>query len=482
MAEERLQKILANAGIASRRKAEELIVTGHVSVNGVTVTELGSKADLAVDEVKCDGQRLKAPKHYVYFAFNKPKNVMTTVNDPERRETVMHFFKGLKERIYPVGRLDYASEGLLLLTNDGEFANLISSPSAHVPKTYLVKVNGILTAEQQETFRRGIPMHGKRTAPAKLKVVRSTVNPWYEVTIAEGRQNQIRIMFKHFGFLVEKLRRIRIGFLDLEGLKGGAYRTLTREEVERFRRMLKMDGAEADKASEQTGRESNAKPAAARNSNPPVQPFRSPRAPARDMRRPRPTAKPSGNPRFPVQQPRGERPAAQDFRGSRPSGGPPARIPRAPMPPERGDRPPARAFRGPRSPERTGDRTSAPGQTSGFRQNDRAARSSRPSGPPARGPRRPAQDSEESRPSRQSSRGSGPFPAPERGGRPPGPPSQGPRPPVRNARGPSGTGRPPSQLSREFGRKGPGERSFGQSRPPARGSRPPGKGRKPTRD
>jgi 23S rRNA pseudouridine2605 synthase len=241
MPEERLQKILANAGIASRRKAEELIVAGHVSVNGVTVTELGSKADLAVDEVKVDGQRLKAPKHYVYYAFHKPKNVITTVTDPERRETVMQFFKGIRERIYPVGRLDYASEGLLLLTNDGEFANRIMSPALHLPKTYLVKVNGQLSGTQEEDFRHGLPMHGRRTAPARLKLIKEGQNPWYEVTITEGRQNQIRIMFKHFGFLVEKLKRTKIGFLHLAGLKPGAYRTLTREEVERFRRVLKMD-------------------------------------------------------------------------------------------------------------------------------------------------------------------------------------------------------------------------------------------------
>jgi pseudouridine synthase len=244
MAEERLQKILANAGVTSRRKAEELIVAGRVSVNGRTITELGSKADLAADEVKVDGQRLKAPTHYVYLAFHKPKNVITTVSDPERRETVMSYFKGFRERIYPVGRLDYASEGLLLLTNDGEFANRVSSPAAHLPKTYLVKVNGILTAEQEENFRRGVPMHGRRTAPARLKRIREGVNPWYEVTITEGRQNQIRIMFKHFGFLVEKLKRIKIGFLELSGLKPGAYRTLTRHEVERFQHMLEAGAAE----------------------------------------------------------------------------------------------------------------------------------------------------------------------------------------------------------------------------------------------
>ncbi len=245
MPEERLQKILAHTGIASRRKAEELIVAGHVSVNGRTVTELGSKADLTVDEVKVDGQRLKQPQHHIYYAFHKPRNVVTTVADPEHRTTVMHYFKGMRERIYPVGRLDYASEGLLLLTNDGDFANKISSPSGHVAKTYLVKVNGTLTSEQEEAFRRGIPLHGRRTSAAKLKKIREGKNPWYEVTISEGRQNQIRIMFKHFGFLVEKLKRTRIGFVDLADLKAGAYRTLTRQEVERFMKLLGHTGTDS---------------------------------------------------------------------------------------------------------------------------------------------------------------------------------------------------------------------------------------------
>jgi 23S rRNA pseudouridine2605 synthase len=238
MPEERLQKILATAGVASRRKAEEFILAGRVSVNGKTVTELGSKANLETDEVKVDGQRLKAPEHFVYYAFHKPKNVVTTVSDPERRETVMNYFKGIRERIYPVGRLDYGSEGLLLLTNDGNFANRISSPASHVPKTYLVKVNGNLSTEQEESFRHGIPIHGRRTSPARLRQIREGENPWYEVTLTEGRQNQIRIMFKHFGFLVEKLKRTKIGFLELNGLKPGAYRTLTRPEVERFQRVM----------------------------------------------------------------------------------------------------------------------------------------------------------------------------------------------------------------------------------------------------
>ncbi len=186
MPEERLQKILAHAGIASRRKAEELIAAGRVSVNGTTITQLGSKADLISDKVKVDGRVLSAPKHHLYVALNKPKNCVTTAHDPEGRQTVMSFFKGLRERIYPVGRLDYASEGLLLLTNDGDFANKLMSPASHVTKTYLAKVNGALTPEQEEEFRRGIPMHGRRTAPAGLKLIRKGDNPWYEVRLVEG--------------------------------------------------------------------------------------------------------------------------------------------------------------------------------------------------------------------------------------------------------------------------------------------------------
>jgi 23S rRNA pseudouridine2605 synthase len=144
----------------------------------------------------------------------------------------------LRERVYPVGRLDYHSEGLLLLTNDGEFANRILRAASHVPKTYLVKVNGMLSPEQEEEFRAGIPLYGRRTAPAGLRLVKRAANPWYEVRLIEGRQNQIRLMFRYFGRLVEKLRRIRIGFLELGHLKPGEVRPLTPEEVERFRRML----------------------------------------------------------------------------------------------------------------------------------------------------------------------------------------------------------------------------------------------------
>jgi 23S rRNA pseudouridine2605 synthase len=240
MPDERLQKILAHAGIASRRKAEELIVEGRVSVNGAVVTELGSKADLERDHIKVDGKLIRKAERNVYLAFNKPKNCVTTLSDPEGRRTVMHYLKRVHERVYPVGRLDFASEGLLFFTNDGEFANRITAAAAHVPKTYVVKTNGALTQEQEEAFRNGIPLSGRRTAPAQLKLIKPGNNPWYEVTLIEGRQNQIRMMFKHFGRLVEKLRRVKIGFLELD-VPPGEYRELTRKEIDRFRKLLKLD-------------------------------------------------------------------------------------------------------------------------------------------------------------------------------------------------------------------------------------------------
>lgn len=237
--EERLQKILSQAGIASRRKAEELIVQGRVSVNGQTVDTLGSKADLEVDHIKVDGQLLHAPKRHLYIALNKPKGCVTTTSDPEGRETVMHLLRGVKGRVFPVGRLDYNSEGLLLFTNDGDFAHHITAPESRIKKTYVVKVNGALTEEQERQFREGVPLHGRKTSPAELKRIKPGANPWYEVRITEGRQNQIRIMFKHFGRLVEKLRRVKIGFLELD-VAPGRYRMLTAKEVERFQKALGM--------------------------------------------------------------------------------------------------------------------------------------------------------------------------------------------------------------------------------------------------
>lgn len=245
MAEERLQKILSRAGVASRRKAEQMILEGRVRVNGKVIVELGAKADLDRDHIKVDGKLIRPPRRLRYIALNKPDGCVTTVSDPQGRRTVMDLLKGVGERVYPVGRLDYHSEGLLLVTNDGEFAHRIMSASSHVPKTYLVKVNGELTEEQAESFRSGVPLEGRRTAPAQLKLVKRADNPWYEVRIIEGRQNQVRLMFRHFGLLVEKLRRVRIGFLELGRLAPGQWRELTPGEVARFRKLLKLDAESA---------------------------------------------------------------------------------------------------------------------------------------------------------------------------------------------------------------------------------------------
>ena len=242
MAEERLQKILSQAGVSSRRQAEKLMVEGRVTVNGATVTELGTKADLERDHIKVDGRLIRAPKRQVYLAMHKPNNTVTTVTDPEGRATVMDLLHGVKERVYPVGRLDYHSEGLLLFTNDGELANSIMSAATHLPKTYLVKVTGELTTEQAQRFRDGVPLSGRRTLPAGLKLVHSATNPWYEVRLVEGRNNQIRLMFKHFGKLVEKLKRVRIGPIELGPLKPGAIRHLTDEEVQKLKRAVTRTG------------------------------------------------------------------------------------------------------------------------------------------------------------------------------------------------------------------------------------------------
>jgi 23S rRNA pseudouridine2605 synthase len=241
MAAERLQKLLAHAGVASRRHAEQLMLEGRVTVNGAVVMELGTKADPERDHIKVDGKRVGAPEHPVYLVMNKPKDCMSTVMDPEGRTTVMDLLRGVKARVYPVGRLDYASEGLLLLTNDGEFAKRITSAANHVTKTYMVKTNGQLSPDQEEKFREGVPLSGKKTAPAGLKLTRRAENPWYEVRLIEGRQNQIRLMFKHFGRLVEKLKRVRIGFLELGSLESGKFRHLTPAEVARFRKLLAME-------------------------------------------------------------------------------------------------------------------------------------------------------------------------------------------------------------------------------------------------
>ncbi len=243
MPAERLQKIIAAAGIASRRKAEQIITTGLVSVNGQVVTELGSKADPDVDHIRVNGKLLHGPERHVYLLMNKPKGYVTTLHDPEHRPTVMDLLHGVGARVYPVGRLDYASEGLLLLTNDGEFANLLMKAASHVPKTYMVKVAGKPKDDGLSKLRSGLFIgseDGRRvkTAPARVNLIREANNPWYEVTLIEGKNRQIRRMFEEIGHHVEKIKRVRYGNLELD-VHPGKFRKLTTEEVDRLKAMTK---------------------------------------------------------------------------------------------------------------------------------------------------------------------------------------------------------------------------------------------------
>lgn len=236
---ERLQKIIAAAGIASRRKAEELITSGQVQVNGTTVTELGSKADPETDHIRVNGKLLKGEQRHIYLLMNKPKGYVTTVKDPENRPTVMDLVRGVRGRVYPVGRLDYASEGLLLLTNDGELANRLMKAGSHVSKTYLVKVAGTPSEEAIAKLRAGVSIptddHKRvRTAPAAVRVVKEAANPWYEITLIEGRNRQIRRMFEAVGHHVEKIKRVRYGPLTLD-VPPGEYRLLTLKEIQRLK-------------------------------------------------------------------------------------------------------------------------------------------------------------------------------------------------------------------------------------------------------
>jgi 23S rRNA pseudouridine2605 synthase len=237
----RLQKILAAAGIASRRKAEEIIAAGRVTLNGQVVTEQGTKADPLTDTICVDGKPLHRPQRFVYFLLNKPKGYVTTVSDPEGRPTVMQLLNDLRERVYPVGRLDYASEGLLLLTNDGALAQKLTKAGSHIPKTYLVKISGKPGEKSLQRLRSGITIaldDGRRvkTSPAKIRLVEDAPNPWYEVVLIEGRNRQIRRMFQQVGFLVEKIKRTQLGPLTCD-VPPGKFRPLTEREVHRLKNL-----------------------------------------------------------------------------------------------------------------------------------------------------------------------------------------------------------------------------------------------------
>ncbi len=238
--EERLQKILSKCGIASRRKAEEMIVEGLVTVNGIPAT-LGMKADLDKDHIKVKGKLLRSVESKVYLMFYKPVKCLTAIYDSEGRATIKDFLKRVKAKVFPVGRLDYNSEGLLILTNDGDLANAILHPKNRIPKTYLVKVEGFLEGKDILKLERGIKLEDGITAPAKvIKTKKTKANSWIEITIYEGRKRQIRRMFERVKHPVMKLMRTKINGLELGNLKPGEYRYLVPEEIKRLKRETKM--------------------------------------------------------------------------------------------------------------------------------------------------------------------------------------------------------------------------------------------------
>ena len=243
--EQRLQKLIAAAGIASRRHAEELIVAGRVTVNGQIVKELGTKADPDKDHIKVNGKlinpQLKSREN-VYVLLNKPKGYLSSVSDPEGRPLVTELLPPSLGKLHPVGRLDFNTEGLLLLTNDGELTNFVTSARNRVEKVYEVKVKGVPTDAGIERLRRGITLDdGTRTAPAKITKLHETqTNAWYEVLLHQGRNQQVRRMFEMIGHSVLKLRRTRIGFLNDESLKPAHYRLLSPSEVARLMKTKKV--------------------------------------------------------------------------------------------------------------------------------------------------------------------------------------------------------------------------------------------------
>ncbi|MGD1154427.1 MAG: pseudouridine synthase [Terriglobia bacterium] len=233
--QQRLQKIIADAGITSRRKAEQMVLEGRVSVNSETVTQLGSKADPERDHIRVDGRLLRRATPHVYLLLNKPVGYVSTVSDPQRRPTVLSLVHGIKQRVYPVGRLDYHSSGLMILTNDGALANFLMSPASAVPRTYHVKLQGRPEAGEIAKLESGIVLDGRRTAPCQVGPLAGRDKPWYEITLVEGRYHQVRRMFERIGQPVVKLRRIRIAFLTDRGLRPGQLRHLTGAEVERLK-------------------------------------------------------------------------------------------------------------------------------------------------------------------------------------------------------------------------------------------------------
>jgi 23S rRNA pseudouridine2605 synthase len=230
---ERLQKILSQAGVASRRAAEQLMLDGRVTVNGTAATELGTKADPSHDDIRVDGRRIKLPEHHRYILLNKPRGYVTTRSDPQRRPTVIDLLRGVKEYVYPVGRLDFDSEGLLILTNDGDLAARLTHPSHGVPRVYHAKVLGVPDAHDLDRLERGVTVDGRRTQLADVKSIGPSL---LSITIREGRNRQVRKMCETIGHPVTELKRVAIGPLKDSRLKLGHWRELAPDEIERLRK------------------------------------------------------------------------------------------------------------------------------------------------------------------------------------------------------------------------------------------------------
>lgn len=233
---ERLQKILAHAGIASRRKAETLIESGHVTVNGKIIRELGSKADLAEDVIQVDGKTIREEQDKVYYVLYKPVGCVTTLSDPANRTTIKKYIEHIPERVYPVGRLDYDVEGALLITNDGDLAHLLMHPRFGVRRTYLAKVHGVPQEEQIERLLKGVRLEDGRARALEAELhSRTPKNTWVRVVVAEGRQHMVKRLMEAVGAPVQKLFRADYGGIAVAGMAPGEVRELTRAEVEHLR-------------------------------------------------------------------------------------------------------------------------------------------------------------------------------------------------------------------------------------------------------
>jgi pseudouridine synthase len=238
---ERLQKILAHAGLASRREAERWIAEGRVMINGTIIRKLGTQADPAKDSIKVDGKRIKPAAAPLYFAFHKPPGIITTLNDPERRPDLTPYLRelGEKKRVFPVGRLDYNTAGLLLLTNDGELAQRLMHPRFGVKKLYQVKLSACPSEEELDRLRKGIRLDDGMTAPARVRILEKLKkNAWVEIELHEGRKREVRRMFEVLGYFVEKLIRVRVGTVVLGRLGPGELRPLSQLEIKSLKRAV----------------------------------------------------------------------------------------------------------------------------------------------------------------------------------------------------------------------------------------------------